>query len=338
MSSPYTFKKEIADKLLDKYPEAPTKTLARIAYRDNPSVWPNLDAARSYFRVQRGANGVKMRRESTDKSHYRKPQQTGDPFGRLPEPLREFEEWSAVQFDGPMQALVLSDLQIPFYDRDATALAMKYGKKHGADFILLNGDICDHYAQSDFVKDPRLRKFSNEVRAVKDFLNVLRDTFPKARIVYKKANHEDRYERYMMVKAPEFLDIPQFEFASVMGLSDNDIQLVGDSRPIRLGKLNVIHGHEYRFSISNPVSPARGLFLRGISNALCSHFHQSSQHSKRSLEQKVITNWSTGCLCQLHPAFMPMNDWNLGFAFVGVDEDGQFEVDNMRIINGVAYR
>jgi predicted phosphodiesterase len=332
-----THKQQIAQDFLSRFPKAPTLTLARMAYRANKSVWSNLESVRKYFRMQRGAAGKRDRRWIKDKSHFRAPQKPGDPFGRLPEPLSDFDHWNPIYFPGPLRVLILSDVHIPFYDKIATVCALKYGKDFRPDMVLLNGDIADHHGESDYIKDPRRRDFPGEVRAVKDFLRVVRDLFPKARIIYKPGNHEFRHIRYMRIKAPELLGIPEFEFESIMGLADNDIQLIKDNQPVRLGKLNVIHGHEYNFAISNPVSPARGLFLKGISNGVCSHFHQSSQHSKRSLEQKVITNWSTGCLCNLHPEWRVMNDWNHGFMIVQIDKHDAFEVGNLRIVNGKAY-
>ncbi len=337
MALPYGFRKEIADALFEQFPEAPTKTLARIAYRDNKGIWKNIDAARSYFRYLRGNHGGDQRKALTDKSHIRKNRVSGDPFTRLPEPLSDFEDWQPIEFAGPLRVLGLMDVHIPFYDKTATVTALKEGKKLNPNFVLLGGDICDHHAESDYIKDPRSRDFPGEIRAMLDFLRVVRDLFPKAQIVYKLGNHEERHIRYMRLKAPELLGIKKFEFESIMELADNDIQMVGDNRPIRLGKLNFIHGHEYKFSISNPVNPARGLFLRGISNACCGHFHQTSQHTKRSLEQKVISNWSAGCLSNLHPEWRPLNDWNHGFLLIEVDKDGAFEVGNMRVLHGRAY-
>jgi hypothetical protein len=45
--------------------------------------------------------------------------------------------------------------------------------------------------------------------------------------------------------------------------------------------------------------------------------------------------WSVGCLCNLTPAFRPVNDWNHGFAIVYYHEDGTFSVENKTIIEGM---
>jgi hypothetical protein len=139
------------------------------------------------------------------------------------------------------------------------------------------------------------------------------------------------------LKCPELLGIPDFDWSSIFSLDEQGIELVDGKRPTRLGKLNVIHGHEYRFQISNPVNPARGFFLRAKSHVLGGHFHQTSSHSEKSIENKVVTTFSTGCLSNLHPEYRPLNNWNSGFAFVQVEANGAFHVDNLRIIDGEVY-
>jgi len=168
-------------------------------------------------------------------------------------------------------------------------------------------------------------------------LATLREGFPKARLVYKLGNHEERYERYMSVKAPELLGVAEFETQHLLGFANLGVGLVRDKRPIRLGKLNVVHGHEYSFPIANPVNPARGYFLRAKTHCLGGHLHQSSQHSEKNLEGKVVSTWSTGCLCDLHPDYRPLNNWNHGFAFVEIDKAGAFHVENLKLIDGEIY-
>lgn len=318
-----------------RFPKAASLTLARLAYKENPSLWSNIEAARDSIRYVRGASGKIKRRLATNP---RAPQPPGNPFGDLPEPIKSFdEEWGAVQLQGPAKCLVLCDLHIPFYDKAAVVESIKYGVDRNADTVILLGDIGDFFAESFWEKDPRKRDFPGELKAVKAFLGVLREQFSKARIVYKLGNHEDRHLRYMRVKAPELLGVPEFEFDAILDLANFGITSVGDNRPIRLGKLNMIHGHEYKFAISNPVNPARGLYLRGKSHGVCGHFHQSSNHTETTIEGKVISTWSIGALCDMHPEYRPLNNWSQGFAFVEVDAGGAFHVQNLRIVNGQVY-
>lgn len=322
--------------LIAEFPDAGALTLAKRAFRMRPELWPNQEACRSMIRDIFGCRGDLKRKQISDKTFYREPRKSGwSPA--IPEALLPMGDWKPLEIAGSVKALILSDVHIPFHDPVSLGVALQYGFDRNADLVLLNGDITDHYALSRWELDPKLRDFPAEVRATKLFLASIREGFPTARIIFKQGNHEERFERYLRLKAPDLLGLPEFEWGSVFGLDDLKIELVKDKRPIRLGQLNVIHGHEYVFSISNPVNPARGMYLRAKNHVLGGHFHQSSNHSEKTLEGKVVSAWSTGCLCGLHPVYRPLNPWNLGFAFVEVEADGAFHVQNLRIIEGKVY-
>lgn len=327
----------VVNELLSQFPDAPALTLAKRAYRDHAALWPNLEACRSMFRGQLGVNG-KHNRKSTNTTHHRPKRTPGDWRKTIPPALNHFDTpWGPAIFAGPLRALVLADVHIPYHDEAALQAAIEYGLKERANFVLLNGDVQDFFALSRWEKDPRKRDFPAEVRAGRAFLQSLRKAFSKARLVLKEGNHEERFESYLRMKAPELLGLPDFTWQAAFDLDSFGVTRVADKRPIRLGSLNVIHGHEYRFAISNPVNPARGFFLRGQAHCLGGHFHQTSQHSAKNLEQSVTSCWSTGCLCHLHPDYAPLNNWNHGFAFVAIDKGGAFRVENLRIIDGKVW-
>lgn len=325
----------VLNDLLTQFPDAPALTLAKKAYREHPELWSNLEACRTAIRKRLGACGSMMRAQCK-KTFHRAPRKAGW-SDVIPEALTQLEGWKAVEVEGPHRCLILSDVHFPFHDAQALELALQYGSDRKPTLILLNGDLVDHYALSRWEMNPKLRDFVGEVKATKFFLAGLRKRFPKARIILKHGNHEERWEKYLRLKAPDLLGLPDFEWENVYGLDDYRIEMVSQKRPIRLGELNVIHGHEYVFNISNPVNPARGMYLRAKAHVLGGHFHQSSQHSERSLEQKVVSAWSTGCLCDLHPEYRPLNPWGHGFAFVETGKSGSFKVDNVRIIDGKCW-
>jgi predicted phosphodiesterase len=325
--------------LLEKFPKAPTMTLARMLYQGkNRRLFPNREAARYTVRYLRGANGERSRREATTKEHFRPQGKPGDPFGKIPPARNPFDtKWEALQIEGPARALILGDIHFPFYDRAALLAALRAGRQAKANLILLNGDIIDCHAVSKWEKDPRKRDFASELKMTRSFLDALRAEFPKARIIFKLGNHEERWESYMYCKAPEVLGVEDFELPNLLRLPQLGAEHVREKRLIRLGDLNVLHGHEYRYSISNPVNPARGLFLRAKAHALCNHFHQSSYHQAKNIEGKHIGCWSLGCLCQLAQDYAPFNEWIHGFAIAEVDSSGKFEIAH-RIISAGQVR
>jgi predicted phosphodiesterase len=320
-----------------KYPDMPALTMAKWLVRDNPGVWGSVDTCRGAVRYQYGVQGKKNRAQIT--TTPRPKRSSGEDWRKyLPEPKRTIElPWGPVTVGAPCKALILSDLHVPFYDRKAAELAIEYGVKRDADCVILNGDIVDHYALSRWQRDPRLRRFDEEVRDGRALLKSMRSAFPDAAMYWKLGNHEERYEAYMISQAPDFLGVEAFEWGSVFGLDEQGVTLVTDKRPLIMGKLYVIHGHEFMQGYANPVNPARGFFLKAKTHVLGGHYHQSSQHSEKALDDNVVSAWSTGCLCEDHPAYRPINNWSQGFAFVEIDERGAFQVDNKRIIDGKVW-
>jgi hypothetical protein len=101
-----------------------------------------------------------------------------------------------------------------------------------------------------------------------------------------------------------------------------------------VGNLNIAHGHEFPSGISSPVNIARGLYLRAKANAICGHHHKTSSHTETNINDEIVITYSVGCLCELHPLYMPINSWNHGLALITVTKDGDVDVQNKRIKDG----
>lgn len=228
---------------------------------------------------------------------------------------------------------ILSDFHLPYHDYKAVEGAITIARRHRNPNILLNGDVMDFHEMSDFDKDPSAPRYVAERECGLQFFAYLRNRFRKSRIIYKAGNHEEHLDRYVIRRAPALFGLEQVQLPTLMRLKDFGIEWVTDKRVVRLGRLNVIHGHEYRFSISNPVVPARGLFNRAHASVLGGHFHQTTEHHEPTITGKPIGAWSTGCLCNLYPQWMPQNKWNHGAARVEIGRDGAFNVFNFRIID-----
>lgn len=302
------------------------KGLARRMVQENPNTYKDVEEARAYLRGATGANkGLVGGPAYTFKS-------------TIADGLKSLQSHAAVREDfvlHPGKYLVLSDIHIPYHDTQALEIALEYGRSEGIENILLNGDILDCHTLSRFEKSPDARSFAQELHTLRQFLAFLRSHFG-GWIGYKIGNHEHRLTCYLMGKAPELFDMPELGFASLAHLEEFDIDLIESSQIIKAGHLNIIHGHEFGKSVFNPVNPARGSFIRSKCSVLAGHNHQTSEHHESNLNGDALACWSTGCLCEMTPAYMPLAflKWNHGFAAVEVEESGQFYVQNKRIING----
>ena len=324
-----SLKGDIVREYLNKFSETPSLSLARKIFEENKSVFKDVENVRDLLRYYRGAHGKKARKNMTHKS--KKYLQRSDNCFKLPESEKE-KEYVITLPKQCKNVLILSDIHLPYHSITALNLALDYGKRNEVGTIILNGDTIDFHAVSYFNRDPRDRDLKYELDATRAFLEELRKQFPKALIYWKNGNHEERWERYLMTKAPELLDIQEFKLDVILRMNDFDIKYFECSKSvIKLGKLNVFHGHEFGKSIFSPVNPARGLYMKAKENAIEGHHHRTSEHTEKTVSDKVITCWSTGCLCQLKADYRPFNSWNHGFAHVIVDNDG-FQVKNIRII------
>ena len=315
-----------------QYPDYPHRSLAKIIYNKYPDIFDSVDATRTLVRQYKGSLGPEHRKW-TDKLY---PEFKGRRDGMThmqPIPPSKSNKWEFANYQYK-KTLVLSDVHVPFHDVKGLEAALAHGDKYKPDCILLNGDILDCYALSRFIRDPRLRNFPDECQALSEFFAHLKERFKKAQIVWKFGNHEERYEYLLFRKVPDIVNTNEWELEyRIPRFKEYNIEVIKNKRIIKLGKLPIIHGHEFMRSPMNPVNAARGLFLRGVHSAIISHFHHTSEHVQPNLLGKIITCWSTGCLSGLHPEWATINRWNHGFTTV--DLDGySFSVANYRIYEG----
>jgi len=306
-----------------RFQHLPTRTIARyLADGEYGYLFEgNIEIARTAVRIVRGKHGAGDREKIIDKSLFQ--------VGPISMPIT----WRKKRIPYILPAglwLILSDLHIPFHEPMPLEAAIKWGQISKVDGILLNGDILDCAAISFWLSSHR--DFNREIELGMDFLDFLRQEFPKQQIVYKPGNHEYRLPRAFIHKLPELAESPLAAMETVMGFEQRSIEFLDYFQIVMAGKLPVLHGHEIPF-ISRAVNPARGLFNRTKSYSACSHCHSTSIHTSKDIHGTILTTWSFGCLSDLSPDWNPYgNDWNWGCALIDVEKNGDFNVENKRIL------
>ncbi len=309
--------KEIADKILEdyikKYPHLSNHKLSKLVYKNEPLMFSSAEACR--IRILRKRKELKIK-----PPEYK--------YLTLPKGIKNL--YDDIVITGTYRILILSDIHIPFHDDENLRYILD--KKEKYDIIILNGDILDVYSLSRFEKDPRLRSFAEEIKIAKLFFTYLRQKFKKAKIIYKAGNHEERYEKFLYNKAPELFGIDEYRLEKILNLDNFGIEYVDNRKVIKINELYILHGHEYGNSYS-PVNPSRTIYLRSKKNTLVGHWHQPSTHQEPSIDKKFVTCWSTGCLCDLYPKWLPLNKWATGYAFLETYGSREFNVNNYKIID-----
>ena len=322
----------IAREYREKYGmEMPTLKLARIVYAENNLLFRDVEDARCRLRAIEGKTGKQGNAIVTHPYPERpkNPYKLPDSWGKSKDVFKLPILCNRIGFIG--------DTQIPFHDNKAIVAAVDYLKEKKVNTIFMNGDISDHYGISFYQKDPRKRKFVEEIEDVRTFLGWLRAEFPDASIYYNmNANHELRWEKWLMVKAQEVFGMPEFELENILKLNEFKIIPLKDYDHCMIGKLPVFHGHTLFGRFGNQVSKAKTVFDKLKHGAIASHVHVTDEfNTKDHITGKMFTTWTVGCLMDLNIEYNPHgNQYNHGFAYIETDTEGNYRVENKRIFNG----
>lgn len=318
----------VLDDALTKFKDTPTLTLAKMLYKNHPSLFKSLELCRSQIRYRRGNTGKANAKTASDK-HKRPAGKAGYSMTipkSIAKPLKNFKLPEG-------KSVVFSDVHVPYHDDKALETTLAYADKYEPDNIVMNGDILDFFSVSRWEKNPEERNMARELQLSRQFLAHLRERYPKARIIYKMGNHEERWEKYMWTKAPEVCGVADFELYKLLDFAKWGIEEVKGKQKMKGGKnLTLIHGHEL-FGSAAPVNFARTLQNNLGVCTIAGHRHSTSEHSQKNADGKYVTCWSLGCLCDMAPEYAVLNKWNFGFATLDISGN-DFYVDNKRIING----
>ena len=310
----------------------PSITLAKRILVSNPAIFgeyndKNIGLARNLVRYIRYSNGENIASDSklfAEKFH-----------GYLEPDVNDYSPF--VIPDTVTRMGILNDIHIPFHNKENLTAAIEYLKRKQIDGLLLNGDILDCHKSSSFLKDPRMRDMSDEFNMLREFIDMLNAEF-NCPIFYKLGNHEERIENSVLRSVPELVHFVTFEGclsdSGKFNFDDYQLTIIKDKRIVKFtDHLSIIHGHEYRTGIFNPVGIARWLYMKARGNAACGHGHKKDSFAARNIQGNTIETNAIGCLCDMTPKYMPLNDWQAGFAMV--KRDGEYyKFSNFLIENG----
>lgn len=318
----------LAREYLTKFPSASIRQLARMLHAEHGRVFGTYNSARQVLRFHSGT--IKAGPGRTVSAPIISVRRTGPSM-----PASLATDYAPFALGGFVRALVMGDIHVPWHNRTALDIAVKHGRRMRVDLVLLNGDALDFYALSKFERDPSEVDFPRELQLGRELLEWIRDRFPKARIVMKVGNHDERLEHYMWRKAPELVGCEEFELKQLLRCADYGVEVVPAHLYMTYRHLNIMHGQEFGRAMSSPVNPARGATMKARECVMVAHEHRTSEHVDVTIRGTQIAGWSLGCLCDLHPRYRPINQWNHGFAVIHAGEGDAWRVENHRIIDGM---
>jgi len=276
---------QLARALLTEYPTAGSLTLAKRLHKEHPEHFLTVEHARSIVRNLRGENGDKSRKELKDLTHVKDLDKVLAAKFALPEPaVMDRSPYILPKINDKI--IVFGDTHFPYQHNKGILQALEYGVKKEANTIIMNGDMVDMYQGSKFTKDGRKPAVEYELDLFYQFLLDLRNTFPKALIVWKFGNHEERWDTYLKNNSPILYMTATNGLEDAIPVNELNVLVVKDKRRIIAGNLNIMHGHEFGGG-AGTVNPARTMSLKAKVNVLINHFHRSSSHKETDLNGNV---------------------------------------------------
>lgn len=231
-------------------------------------------------------------------------------------------------------AVVINDLHIPFEDDKAVKLVLKFIKKIKPDQIFLNGDVLDCFSLSKFPKPLYIQTaMYEEIAKVEDFLDKLRKVAPKAKIDYIFGNHENRFDKHLYDRSPEFYRLKGSSLEEQLQLEDRDIVAHNSHNRenfIRYGHLLI--GHFNKVS-KHSAYTAKALLDDYCMSLIQAHTHRGGIHFKTTYKDTMVAV-ENFCLCSVDPHWVKKPNWQLGLSVVHTDkETDQFHIIPIPIIN-----
>jgi predicted phosphodiesterase len=324
-------KSTLAREYRTKHPDKPSLALARIMYNENKLLFKDVEDARDKLRYIEGKKGARLRKQVGDSPFLKEEARPYNPYN-LPE--SDEKSYEPYILKGHRRGLIINDIHLPYHSVEALTAAFGHAKKEKPDFVFINGDLLDFHQLSYFQKDPRKKRFSEELDMFKQFFITLQKQF-KCQVYFKFGNHEERYDSFLYQKAGELVGVDEFSLESIIKARAEGIEVIRDKRLVVMNGLPLIHGHEFGRGVFSPVNAARGLFLQAKHNCVKGDCHTTSEHTDPDIFGKMMTTWSIGCLCGLNPKWLPLNKWNHGFAMIDLGQnENDFELRNYRIYKG----
>ena len=313
-----------------KFPDAPARVLARKIYNENKAHFDSLDQAVAKCRYYLGVNGKQNRKDIATNQFIRAPR-----YVQKSLPESHSEKRQRIKLPSGIKRLgIFGDVHIPYHDNEALETMFDKFEEENVDGIYINGDLLDFYALSFHEKDPRKARFKDEIQAGREFLEYVRDRFPGIPIYFIPGNHENRFERYLRKKAVELLDVDEFRLDVLLQVGSTRIEYLPFRSRVSFGNYLIEHGD--KIPGAGGVVPARTALMRMKSNVIINHFHKTSSSSQRVYDvddSSTINGYSLGCMCELEPEYLEINEWNHGFAILN-NNQGKISVKNYKIERG----
>ncbi len=172
----------------------------------------------------------------------------------------------------------------------------------------------------------------DELEEAKKFLIDLRERSPHSRIIYIFGNHEWRFEKFIANNARELFGLEGLTMEEQLHCKELEIEVVNShlmENYFRYGHLLI--GHFNKVNKHSAYTAKNLLDEKGMS-LIQNHTHRGGSSYKTDY-QETKGAWENFCLCDLHPPYLAIPNWQLGFSAIHtINKTRRFTVTQCVII------
>lgn len=225
--------------------------------------------------------------------------------------------------------LFVTDTHHPYADPAVWSLVLAVAKDLKPAIVWLNGDICDFYQASSFIKDPANKhSLQHDLDVTAAAIADLRKAAPNAEMHFKEGNHEQRLTRYLFTRAEELSGLRSLQVRELLGLNKVGCVYHKNESPTKVGRLWHLHGNEVP---TGSVHPAQKMLRRVRDNVIFGHRHRFDVDHDRGISGSSHVAWAIGTTQLLTPEYDFHPIWDHGFALVEYAQSGFFHITPVEV-------
>lgn len=289
----------IAQEYAERYPRAGSRTLARMIVEEHPELFRSTDSrerkieiARLWVRRVFGLAGGD--RPALDARLIRPKRLPGVPESAVVPPTEP------VQLGDIPQVAILADIHVPYHRTDLIDGILHTLSHAPPDCLIFLGDLIDCSVLSAYDRYGHELAPGRELEMTEQLLETFRAWLPKARIVWKLGNHEDRLRKRLGELG--MADQTMQYWVDRLHLHDLGIEIVDAHRYVLVSGWLLAHGHEY--GAGSGLHPAYSAWLRlAAPRIVIGHHHVHHEYRPPDWLGAGTRSVALGCLTQRQPYY-----------------------------------
>ena len=326
-------KRDIVRKFIAENKLKSKKQIARELVEQFPSLFNDVESARSTVRVVTGSHGKRHRDEIIDIEKTKFFYNGFETWAK--ENLNtELRPWDEAFQMAPFKKLnVIADLHSIHLDHKVFEKFLTETTDKEA--ILVNGDLLDSEALSRHLKGHNVIEYERELEICQTILKGLKHEF--THVYFKSGNHDFWLERYLLTNAREIFKLLGLELSSLLKLNEIGVHYIHNLKYIQYGDLDIVHGHEFggfgggKFPSVSVLDKWQTFKGKYDVKVLASHSHRNDHTiSRRSKDGKFGEAWVTPAMCRKSASYNPYAGWDNGWAVL-TNNEGKVSVE-MRVV------